>query len=138
MERKKNILILLLEISNQRQNITCVQWICQTSRQYYESSPICRTNHSWCETWRQASKQEASKTHVFVEFVIEFCLLEVMEVVELRGEVKREVVTTVVVHHLQMKMCSKKWDYSNLKLNHAEPEPSNWQGSPHEQNPRTH
>ena len=27
-----------------------------------------------------------------------------MEVVELRGEVKREVVTTVVVHHLQMKM----------------------------------
>jgi len=30
--------------------------------------------------------------------------LEVMEVVELRGEVKREVVTTVVVHHLQMKM----------------------------------
>jgi len=50
--------------------------------------------------------------------------LEVMEVVELWGEVKREVVTTVVVHH--------------LKLNHAEPEPSNWQGSSHEQNPRTH
>ena len=41
---------------------------------------------------------------IFVEFVIAFCLLEVMEVVELRGEVKREVVTTVVVHHLQMKM----------------------------------
>ena len=41
---------------------------------------------------------------VFVEFVIAFCLLEVMEVVELRGEVKREVVTTVVVHHLKMKM----------------------------------
>ena len=39
---------------------------------------------------------------VFVEFVIAFCLLEVMEVVELRGEVKREVVTTVVVHHLQL------------------------------------
>ena len=95
LEDKKNILILLLAISIQRQNITCVQWICQTSRQYYESSPICQTNHSWCETWRQASKQEASKTHVFVEFVIEFCSLEVMEVVELRGEVKREVVTTV-------------------------------------------
>ena len=100
--RKKNILILLLAISNQRQNITCEQWICQTSRQYYESSPICQTNHSWCETWRQASKQEANKTHLFVEFVIAFCLLEVMEVVELWGEVKREVVTTVVVHHLQM------------------------------------
>ena len=33
-----------------------------------------------------------------------FCSLEVMEVVELRGEVKREVVTTVVVHHLQLNM----------------------------------
>ena len=79
---------------------------------------------------------------VFVEFVIAFCLLEVMEVVELRGEVKREVVTTVGVHHLQM-MCSKEKPFvgilkTNLKLDHAEPEPSNWQGSSHEQNPRTH
>ena len=103
-EKKKHFDNPFIAISNQGQNITCVQWICQTSRQYYESSPICQTNHSWCETWRQASKQEASKTHVFVEFVIEFCSLEVMEVVELGGEVKRKVVTTVVVHHLHMKM----------------------------------
>jgi len=50
--------------------------------------------------------------------------LEVMEVVEFRGEVKREMVTAVVIHH--------------LKLNHAEPEPGNWKGSAHEENPRAH
>jgi len=50
--------------------------------------------------------------------------LEVMEVMEFRGEVKREVVTAVVIHH--------------LKLNHAEPEPGNWEGSAHEENPGAH
>jgi len=50
--------------------------------------------------------------------------LEVMEVVEFRGEVKREVVTAVVIHH--------------LKLNHAQPEPGNREGSAHEEDPGTH
>ena len=45
--------------------------------------------------------------------------LEVMEVVELRGEVKREMVTAVVIHHLKRKSKSeseKKTEAKQVKV----------------------